>query len=38
VEAAAARQKFRQIFCHLDDGRASERVVRRVFLSAETPR
>ncbi|MEU8241819.1 bifunctional glycosyltransferase family 2 protein/CDP-glycerol:glycerophosphate glycerophosphotransferase [Actinoplanes missouriensis] len=27
----AARQAFRQRFCHLDDGGAAERVVRRVF-------
>jgi CDP-glycerol glycerophosphotransferase len=31
-EAAGARAAFRAKFCHLDDGRAAERVVRRVFL------
>lgn len=31
--AAAARQEFRRRFCHLDDGRAAERVVRQVFLT-----
>ncbi|MEU5779635.1 bifunctional glycosyltransferase/CDP-glycerol:glycerophosphate glycerophosphotransferase [Micromonospora lupini] len=30
--ADKARQHFRGRFCHLDDGRAAERVVRRVFL------
>jgi CDP-glycerol glycerophosphotransferase len=31
-EAAGARAAFRARFCYLDDGRAAERVVRRVFL------
>jgi CDP-glycerol glycerophosphotransferase (TagB/SpsB family)/glycosyltransferase involved in cell wall biosynthesis len=31
-EAAAYRQAFRRRFCEFDDGRAAERVVRRVFL------
>jgi CDP-glycerol glycerophosphotransferase len=31
-EAAGARAAFRASFCYLDDGRAAERVVRRVFL------
>jgi CDP-glycerol glycerophosphotransferase len=31
-EARAARAAFRERFCALDDGRASERVVRRVWL------
>ncbi|WP_434742634.1 bifunctional glycosyltransferase/CDP-glycerol:glycerophosphate glycerophosphotransferase [Micromonospora sp. SH-82] len=30
--AAAARHRFRERFCGLDDGHAAERVVRRVFL------
>jgi CDP-glycerol glycerophosphotransferase len=30
--AAKERQRFRERFCALDDGRAAERVVRRVFL------
>ncbi|MEQ4301652.1 CDP-glycerol:glycerophosphate glycerophosphotransferase [Plantactinospora sp. B6F1] len=30
--AALARKRFRDRFCALDDGRAAERVVRRVFL------
>jgi len=30
--ATAARAAFRARFCSLDDGRAAERVVRRVFL------
>jgi CDP-glycerol glycerophosphotransferase len=30
--ADAARQRFRERFCALDDGHAAERVVRRVFL------
>jgi CDP-glycerol glycerophosphotransferase len=30
--AAAERARFRARFCYLDDGRAAERVVRRVFL------
>jgi CDP-glycerol glycerophosphotransferase len=32
AEAAAARAAFRDRFCYLDDGGASERVVRRVLL------
>jgi CDP-glycerol glycerophosphotransferase len=32
-EAARLRSAFRERFCSLEDGRASERVVRRVFLS-----
>ncbi|MFH8650564.1 CDP-glycerol glycerophosphotransferase family protein, partial [Streptomyces tendae] len=31
AEAARLRQAFRERFCPHDDGRASERVVRRVF-------
>ncbi|MFB9358857.1 bifunctional glycosyltransferase/CDP-glycerol:glycerophosphate glycerophosphotransferase [Actinoplanes nipponensis] len=31
AEAAAARARFRERFCALEDGRAAERVVRRVF-------
>ncbi|MFI7006714.1 CDP-glycerol glycerophosphotransferase family protein [Streptomyces sp. NPDC050145] len=31
-ESAAARDRFRRRFCEFDDGRAAERVVRRVFL------
>jgi CDP-glycerol glycerophosphotransferase len=31
-EAAARRARFRERFCYLDDGRAAERVVRRVLL------
>jgi CDP-glycerol glycerophosphotransferase len=34
--ATAARQAFRARFCYLDDGRAAERVVRRVFVDGET--
>jgi CDP-glycerol glycerophosphotransferase len=30
--AAKAREQFRERFCPYDDGRASERVVRHVFL------
>ncbi|GAA2565805.1 bifunctional glycosyltransferase/CDP-glycerol:glycerophosphate glycerophosphotransferase [Winogradskya consettensis] len=30
--SAAARTRFRERFCYLDDGKASERVVRRVLL------
>ncbi|MEI5103296.1 CDP-glycerol glycerophosphotransferase family protein [Streptomyces sp. PmtG] len=33
-EAATARAAFRRRFCEFDDGRAAERVVRRVFLDA----
>lgn len=36
--AAKARQEFRDRFCYLEDGRASERVVRRVFLGEEGTR
>ncbi|MEV6487378.1 CDP-glycerol glycerophosphotransferase family protein [Actinoplanes sp. NPDC051633] len=32
AEATAARTRFRESFCSLDDGRAAERVVRRVLL------
>ncbi|MGW6359598.1 bifunctional glycosyltransferase/CDP-glycerol:glycerophosphate glycerophosphotransferase [Streptomyces sp. NPDC055092] len=32
VEAAARLGRFRERFCEFDDGRAAERVVRRVFL------
>ncbi|MGI5211684.1 bifunctional glycosyltransferase/CDP-glycerol:glycerophosphate glycerophosphotransferase [Plantactinospora sp. CA-290183] len=32
ADAARARRRFRDRFCALDDGRAAERVVRRVFL------
>ncbi|MFY1668961.1 bifunctional glycosyltransferase/CDP-glycerol:glycerophosphate glycerophosphotransferase [Plantactinospora sp. WMMB334] len=35
--ATSARRVFRQRFCYLDDGRASERVVRRVFLGEPLP-
>ncbi|MGW0704908.1 bifunctional glycosyltransferase/CDP-glycerol:glycerophosphate glycerophosphotransferase [Streptomyces sp. NPDC002643] len=31
-ESAALRAEFRELFCRFDDGRAAERVVRRVFL------
>jgi CDP-glycerol glycerophosphotransferase len=34
--ATAARAAFRARFCHLDDGRAAERVVRRVVLGETT--
>lgn len=34
--AAKARQEFRARYCYLEDGRASERVVRRVFLGERT--
>ena len=33
--ATAARTSFRARFCYLDDGRAAERVVRRVFLNED---
>ncbi|MFF2845420.1 CDP-glycerol glycerophosphotransferase family protein [Streptomyces sp. NPDC058001] len=33
--AAKARAAFRRRFCEFDDGRAAERVVRRVFLGAD---
>lgn len=36
--ATAARQAFRARFCYLDDGRAAERVVRRVFLDEQPER
>ena len=36
-EAAAARAAFRARFCYLDDGGASERVVRRVLLGESAP-
>ncbi|MEH1015289.1 bifunctional glycosyltransferase family 2 protein/CDP-glycerol:glycerophosphate glycerophosphotransferase [Micromonospora sp. CPCC 206060] len=32
-EASAARRRFRERFCAMDDGRAAERVVRRVLLA-----
>jgi CDP-glycerol glycerophosphotransferase (TagB/SpsB family)/GT2 family glycosyltransferase len=35
--AAKARAQFRERFCHFDDGNASERVVRRVFLGEALP-
>jgi CDP-glycerol glycerophosphotransferase len=34
-EGAAERTRFRAKFCYLDDGRAAERVVRRVFLGTQ---
>ncbi|MFH8442272.1 CDP-glycerol glycerophosphotransferase family protein [Streptomyces sp. NPDC018026] len=34
AEATRLRQAFRERFCPHDDGRASERVVRRVFPAA----
>ncbi|MEU4426711.1 bifunctional glycosyltransferase family 2 protein/CDP-glycerol:glycerophosphate glycerophosphotransferase [Actinoplanes sp. NPDC024001] len=34
--ARQARARFRQRFCSLEDGRAAERVVRRVFLNEKT--
>ncbi|GAA2874314.1 bifunctional glycosyltransferase/CDP-glycerol:glycerophosphate glycerophosphotransferase [Streptomyces mexicanus] len=37
AEAAGRRAAFRRRFCEFDDGRASERVVRRVFLGEKTP-
>ncbi|MFI5658815.1 CDP-glycerol glycerophosphotransferase family protein [Streptomyces sp. NPDC051684] len=36
-EASALRAGFRHRFCEFDDGRAAERVVRRVFLDDTTP-
>ncbi|GAA1857892.1 bifunctional glycosyltransferase/CDP-glycerol:glycerophosphate glycerophosphotransferase [Asanoa iriomotensis] len=36
-QAALTRKVFRKRFCYLDDGRASERVVRRVFLDQPVP-
>ncbi|MEU0598914.1 CDP-glycerol glycerophosphotransferase family protein [Streptomyces sp. NPDC006393] len=35
--AAELRAAFRRRFCEFDDGRAAERVVRRVFLGEKTP-
>jgi CDP-glycerol glycerophosphotransferase len=35
--AAKARQEFRSRYCYLDDGKASERVIRRVFLGEKSP-
>ncbi|MGA5701432.1 bifunctional glycosyltransferase/CDP-glycerol:glycerophosphate glycerophosphotransferase [Peterkaempfera bronchialis] len=35
--AAGLRAAFRERFCEFDDGRAAERVVRRVFLGETTP-
>ncbi|GGT18958.1 CDP-glycerol glycerophosphotransferase family protein [Streptomyces griseoviridis] len=35
--AAKARAAFRRRFCEYDDGRAAERVVRRVFLGQDEP-
>lgn len=35
--SAKARQHFRERFCSLEDGRAAERVVRRVFLGERLP-
>jgi CDP-glycerol glycerophosphotransferase len=37
-EAAAARARFRERFCSLEDGHAAERVVRRVFLHESNER
>jgi CDP-glycerol glycerophosphotransferase len=37
-EATMARKLFRRRFCYLDDGRASERVVHRVFFAEPVPR
>jgi len=34
ADATAARARFREAFCYLDDGRAAERVVRRALLSS----
>jgi CDP-glycerol glycerophosphotransferase len=36
ADAAAKRARFRERFCYLDDGRAAERVVRRVLLGQLT--
>jgi CDP-glycerol glycerophosphotransferase len=36
-EAARLRVAFRERFCSLEDGRAAERVVRRVWLGEKTP-
>lgn len=35
--AAAQRARFRELFCYLDDGKAAERVVRRVLLGETAP-
>ncbi|MEZ7006993.1 CDP-glycerol glycerophosphotransferase family protein [Streptomyces sp. AD55] len=35
--SAKARTEFRRLFCEFDDGRAAERVVRRVFLGQDVP-
>ncbi|MFF8590520.1 CDP-glycerol glycerophosphotransferase family protein [Streptomyces sp. NPDC015220] len=37
ADAAERRAAFRRRFCEFDDGRAAERVVRRVFLGETTP-
>ncbi|WP_405645216.1 CDP-glycerol glycerophosphotransferase family protein [Streptomyces uncialis] len=37
ADAARLRSAFRRRFCEFDDGRAAERVVRRVFLGEQTP-
>ncbi|MFE9770818.1 CDP-glycerol glycerophosphotransferase family protein [Streptomyces sp. NPDC005931] len=37
ADAAERRAAFRRRFCEFDDGRAAERVVRRVFLGEENP-
>ncbi|MGW4275094.1 bifunctional glycosyltransferase/CDP-glycerol:glycerophosphate glycerophosphotransferase [Streptomyces seoulensis] len=37
ADAARRRAAFRRRFCEFDDGRAAERVVRRVFLGESTP-
>ncbi|WP_077798836.1 bifunctional glycosyltransferase family 2 protein/CDP-glycerol:glycerophosphate glycerophosphotransferase [Streptomyces sp. JHA26] len=37
AETAGRRDAFRRRFCEFDDGRAAERVVRRVFLGERTP-
>ncbi|MEY9969325.1 CDP-glycerol glycerophosphotransferase [Streptacidiphilus sp. MAP12-16] len=37
AEAAELRAAFRARFCQFDDGRAAERVVRRVFLGEQEP-
>jgi CDP-glycerol glycerophosphotransferase len=37
-QAAKTRAEFRRRFCEFDDGRASERVVRRVFLGEKLPK
>jgi CDP-glycerol glycerophosphotransferase len=35
--ATAQRARFRELFCYLDDGKAAERVVRRVLLGETAP-